>query len=176
MHATNKVCIWRSLATEFPCSHEDSNQSWNPKAASALVFVTAQASLGECFSLVLLYLCTADLGWSPSKCKFTSTTLSSQAPSQHLWILQPAGTCLRVLLMCPAACITSVIFFLPHQTFPFFWLSHFLLLSNLLKFSISLSPLRSSPYPDPAYTCLLSYRERQHRTKGPLNCEISCQN
>lgn len=151
MHATItiKVCSWSSLATEFPCNHEDPNQSWNPKAASALVFEAAQAHLGECSSLVLL--CP---GLVPLQMHVYQHSFQLSGPRPTPMNLAPARTCLRVLLMCPTAC-TSVILFLPHQMFIFFWPSHLLLLSNLLKFFISLSPLCSSPYPDPAYTCFV---------------------
>lgn len=105
-------------------------------------------------SAPLWYCCV--LGWSLSKCKFTSTALSCQAPNQLLWILHLQGRA------------SGHVFFLPHQTFPFFRPSHFLLLSNLLKLFISLSPLCCSPCPDAAYTCFVVLQRKTTQDKRAI--------
>lgn len=167
MHITFKVCSWSSLATEFPCNHEDSNQSWNPKAASELVFVAAQASLGECSS-------SPAVSWAdPSPNASLSSQLSGPQPTPV-----NLATC-RDMSQGTLDVSSSLHFFcqLFSSTSDISFLLTITFLASLqsIEISISLSPL-CSPYPDPAFTCLLSCRDRQHRTKGPLNCEISCQN
>lgn len=170
MHATItvKVCSWSSLATEFPCNHEDSNQSW-PRQPLHWSLKQHRPTWG---SAPLWYCCV--LGWSLSKCMFTSTAPGCQAPDQHLWILHLQGhvSGYSWCVQQPALLLSSFffhircLFFSDHHIScfsPIYWNSSFHFpLFVLLHTQILLTLV------------LLSYRERQHRTKGPLNCEICC--
>lgn len=162
MHTTMriKVCGWSSLATEFPCNHEDSVQRGNPKAVSALVFESAQVHLGECSSLALV--CPVFIHLQTRVHQY-GTQLSGPQPAPG----NLARARLRVRCLCLTACPSSAFFFLPHQSFFFSdhhiscfspsyrkFVSHFplfVLLCTQILFKIALFP----------------HRERQYRTKGP---------
>lgn len=114
MHSTIhiKVCGWSSSATEFPCNHEDSIQPENPKAASALVFESAQTHYGECCSLAVM--CPALIHLQAHVHQHGSQPSGPQPAPVNL-----VRACLGVLSLCPIACTSSAFFFLPHQTFLF---------------------------------------------------------
>lgn len=168
MHATItiQVCGWSSLATEFPCNHEDSIQPENPKAASALVFESGQAHLGECSSLALG--CPGFIHLQMHVHQHGSQLSGSQPAPGNL-----ARTCLGVPLLCPTACPSSAFFFLPHQSF-LFSDHHISRFSPSYQKSASHFPFFVFLRTQENTFALFLHRERQHRTKGPRSCGNCC--
>lgn len=157
---TIKVCSRSSVATEFPCNCEDSVQSENPKAASVLVFESAQVCSGECSSLALV--CPGLIHLQTYVNQHGSQLSGPQPAPVNL-----ARACLRVLL-CPRACPYSACIFLPHQTFifsdhhiscfsPSYWKSSFHFPQFVLLCTEILLTL-----------VLFIHGERQCRTKRPM--------
>lgn len=89
---------------------------------------------------------------------------NASLPAQLSAVRPPTNSCES----CTCKDVPQDVFFLPHQTFPFFRPSHFLLLSNLLKLFISLSPLCSSPCPDAAYTCFVVLQRKTTQDKRAI--------
>lgn len=124
-------------------------------------------------SAPLWYCCI--LGWSLSICKFTSTALSCQAPYQHLWILHQQGHVLGCS-WCVQQPVLLLCFFFHIRHF-FFSDHHISCFSPIYWNSLFHFPLFILLHTQMLLTLvLLSYREIQPRTKGPLNCKSCCQN